>query len=281
MNMLNDIVIVRGGGDLATGTIQKLHRSGFRVLVLEVAKPTAIRRDVSFSEALYEGKIEVEGIEAVQVCSLSEIEEAFRNKKVPVIIDAEGKYIKEIKPRIVVDAIIAKKNMGTTKDMADITIALGPGFTAGEDVDVVIETSRGHNLGRLIFSGKAKENTGIPGSILGYAKERVVYSPCAGIMKNVLNIGDVAKKDEIIAYVGDTPVKATIEGLLRGILRSGSEVPMGFKIADIDPRLSEKTNCYSISDKARSIAGGVLEAILYLMTLQPKENNLLNHSMED
>lgn len=273
MNMLNDIVIVRGGGDLATGTIQKLHRSGFRVLVLEVAKPTAIRRDVSFSEALYEGKIEVEGIEAVQVGSLSEIENAWINKKVPVIIDEEGKYIKEIKPKIVVDAIIAKRNMGTTRDMADITIALGPGFTAGEDVDVVIETTRGHNLGRLIFSGKAKENTGIPGSILGYSKERVIYSPCAGIMKNVLNIGDVAEKDEIITYVGDTPVKATIPGLLRGIMRSGSAVSMGFKIADIDPRLSEKTNCYTISDKARSIAGGVLEAILYLMTLQPENND--------
>lgn len=262
--MFNDIVIVRGGGDLASGTIQKLHRSGFRVLVLEVAKPTSIRRSVSFGEAVYEGELEIEGITAVHVCSLSEIEEAFRNKKVPVIIDEEGKYISEIKPRIVVDAIIAKRNMGTTKDMADITIALGPGFTAGEDVDVVIETTRGHNLGRLIFDGQAKENTGIPGSIMGYSKERVIHSPSGGIMKNVLNIGAVVEKDEVIAYVGDMKIKATIPGLLRGILRDGSTVTKGFKIADIDPRLSEKSNCYTISDKARSIAGGVLEAVLYM-----------------
>ena len=201
--MFNDIVIVRGGGDLASGTIQKLHRSGFRVLVLEVPKPTSIRRDVSFSEVVYEGEVEIEGIKAVHVCSLSEIEEAFRNKKVPVIIDEEGKYIKIIKPKIVVDAIIAKKNMGTTKDMADITIALGPGFTAGEDVDVVIETTRGHNLGRLIFHGQATKNTGIPGTIMGYSKERVIYSPCAGVMKNVLDIGAVVEKDEVIAYIGE------------------------------------------------------------------------------
>ena len=262
--MFNDIVIVRGGGDLASGTIQKLYRSGFKVLVLEVPKPTSIRRDVSFGEAVYKREVEIEGIRAIHVDSLCEIENAWRDKKVPVIIDEEGKYIKVIKPKIVVDAIIAKKNMGTTKDMADITIALGPGFTAGEDVDVVIETSRGHNLGRLIFHGQAAKDTGIPGTIMGYSKERVIYSPCAGIMKNVLDIGDVVEKDEVIAYIGGAPVKATIPGLLRGILRNGSTVAEKFKIADIDPRLSEKTNCYTISDKARSIAGGVLEAILYM-----------------
>lgn len=266
--MFNEIVIVRGGGDLASGTIQKLYRSGFRVLVLEVSKPTAIRRDISFSEVIYEREVEVEGIRAVHVFSLSEIENAWSNKKVPVIIDEEGKYIKEIKPKIVVDAIIAKKNMGTTKDMADITIALGPGFTAGKDVDVVIETARGHNLGRLIFSGQASKNTGIPGNIMGYSKERVIHSICAGVMKDVLDIGAVVEKDEVIAYVGGTPVKATISGLLRGIIRSGSTVKEGFKIADIDPRVSEKMNCYTISDKSRSIAGGVLEAIFYLMTSQ-------------
>jgi len=262
--MLNDIVIVRGGGDLASGTIQKLYRSGFRVLVLEVPRPTSIRRDVSFSEVVYESEIEIEGIRAIHVYSLSEIENAWSNKKVPVIIDKEGKYIKKIKPRIVVDAIIAKINTGTTKDMADITIALGPGFIAGKDVDVVIETTRGHNLGRLIFDGEAKKNTGIPGNIMGFTKERVIYSPFEGIMKNILDIGAVVEKDEVIAYVGENPIKAKISGLLRGILRNGSNVAKGFKIADIDPRISEKLNCYTISDKARSIAGGVLEAVLYL-----------------
>ena len=263
--MFKDIVIIRGGGDLASGTIQKLHRCGFRVLVLEVSNPTCIRRDVSFSEAVCLGEVEIEGIRAIHVHSLSEIENAWGNKIVPVIIDEKGKYIKIIKPKIVVDAIIAKRNLGTTRDMADIIIALGPGFIAGDDVDVVIETSRGHNLGRLIFKGGAAKNTGIPGTIMGYSKERVIYSPCAGIMKNILDIGDIVEKDEIIAYIGETEVKATIPGLLRGILRNGSIVPKGFKIADIDPRLSEKMNCYTISDKARSIAGGVLEAILYLM----------------
>ena len=264
--MFNDIVIIRGGGDLASGTIQKLHRSGFKVLVLEIPKPTSIRRDVSFGEAIYQGEIEIEGIIAIHVNSLSEIENAWSNKKIPVIIDEQGKYIKIIKPKILVDAIIAKKNLGTTVDMADITIALGPGFTAGEDVDVVIETARGHNLGRLIFQGQAANNTGIPGNIMGFSKERVIHSVCAGTMLNVLHIGDVVQKDDVIAYIGDVPIKATISGLLRGILRSGITVTKGFKIADIDPRLSEKTNCYTISDKSRSIAGGVLEAILYLMT---------------
>jgi xanthine dehydrogenase accessory factor len=265
MSMFNDIVIVRGGGDLASGTIQKLHRSGFRVLVLEISKPTSIRRDVSFSEAIYKEEVEIEGIRAVHVRAFSEIENAWSEKKIPVIIDEEGKYIKKIKPKIVIDAIIAKKNMGTTRDMADITIALGPGFTAGEDVDIVIETSRGHNLGRLIFQGQAAKNTGIPGNIMGYSKERVIYSTEDGIMKNTVDIGTVVKEDEVIAYVGEVPVKAPIPGLLRGILPSGSTVTKGFKIADIDPRISEKANCYTISDKARSIAGGVLEAAIYLL----------------
>ncbi|MBK5240271.1 selenium-dependent molybdenum cofactor biosynthesis protein YqeB [Clostridium sp.] len=269
--MFNDIVIVRGGGDLASGTIQKLYRSGFRVLVLEVAKPTCIRRSVSYSEAVYEKEVEIEGITAVHVGCLSGIENAWISKKIPVIIDAEGKYILKIKPKVVIDAIIAKKNMGTTKDMADITIALGPGFTAGKDVDIVIETSRGHNLGRLILSGKAKENTGIPGSIMGYSKERVIHSDSAGVMKNIVDIGAIVQRDEVIAYIGEKPVKATMSGLLRGILRHGSTVPVGFKIADIDPRESEKINCYTISDKARSIAGGVLEAVLYLMNKSREE----------
>lgn len=266
MIIFNDIVIVRGGGDIASGTIQKLYRSGFRVLVLEVAKPTCIRRSVSYSEVVYEKEVVVEGITAVYVGCLSEIENAWNDKKIPVIIDEKGKYIKIIKPQIVVDAIIAKKNMGTTRDMANITIALGPGFTAGKDVDIVIETNRGHNLGRLILNGKAAANTGIPGNIIGYSKERVIHSTSAGIMNNIVEIGDLVEKDEIIAYIGENPVKATMSGLLRGILHSGSTVPVGLKIADIDPRVSEKKHCYTISDKARNIAGGVLEAVLYQMT---------------
>ncbi|WP_081562251.1 selenium-dependent molybdenum cofactor biosynthesis protein YqeB [Clostridium formicaceticum] len=262
--MFDEIVIVRGGGDLATGTIHKLHRCGFKVLVLEVSKPTSIRRKVSFSEAIYDGKIQIEGITAVHVNCLDEITQAWHNKNIPVVVDPSGMYIQILKVRIVVDAILAKKNLGTTKAMADITIALGPGFTAGLDVDVVIETSRGHDLGRLIFEGEAEKNTGTPGVVEGYSQERVIYSPDDGTIENVKDIGEIVEKDDVIAYVGNMPIKAEIYGLLRGIIRNGSEVKVGLKIADIDPRISEKANCYTISDKSRSIAGGVVEAIFYM-----------------
>jgi xanthine dehydrogenase accessory factor len=262
--IFDDVVGVRGGGDLATGTIHKLHRCGFRVLVLEVPNPTAIRRKVSFSEAIYDGKIEIEGITAIHVDDLDKMKETWKNKNIPIMIDPKGRWLKEVKPNIVVDAIIAKKNLGTTKNMAEITIALGPGFIAGEDVDVVIETARGHDLGRLILKGEAKKNTGIPGLIGGYSKERVLHSPCDGNINNRKDIGDFVEKDETIAYIGNTPIKAKLSGILRGIIRDGSLVKKGFKIGDIDPRLSEYNNCYTISDKARNIAGGVLEAILYM-----------------
>ncbi|AKL94594.1 selenium-dependent molybdenum hydroxylase system protein, YqeB family [Clostridium aceticum] len=262
--IFDEIIVVRGGGDLATGTIHKLHRCGFRVLVLETPEPTSIRRKVSFSEAIYEGKIQVEGITAVHVKDLNEMMKTWDNKNIPVMIDPKGTYIQKLKARVVVDAILAKKNLGTTKDMAEITIALGPGFTAGVDVDVVIETSRGHNLGRLIFEGEAEKNTGIPGVVGGYSKERVFYSPCDGKIENIKDIGEIVEKDEVIAYVENMPIKATMNGVLRGIIRNRSEVKAGLKIADIDPRISEKTNCYTISDKSRNIAGGVLEAIFYM-----------------
>lgn len=270
--IFNELIVVRGGGDLATGTIHKLHRCGFRLLVLEVAKPTSIRRKVSFSEAIYEGSIEIEGIKALHVSDLDEIKKAWDQEKIPVIIDPEGMHIKHLHPTIVIDGIIAKQNLGTTRAMADITIALGPGFIAGEDVDVVIETSRGHDLGRLIFEGEAKKNTGVPGMIRGYSIERVIYSPCDGPIENRRDIGEIVEKDEIIAYIGDIPIEVKIHGLLRGIIRDGTEVRAGLKIADIDPRTSEQSNCYTISDKARNIAGGVLEAILYMKNIK-KQNS--------
>ena len=263
--IINELVIVRGGGDLASGTIHKLHRCGFRLLVLELPKPTSIRRKVSYSEAVYDGEATIEGVTAVLVNSMDEIEKAWEENKIPVAIDTEGEWIKKLKPPILVDAMIAKRNLGTTKDMADVVIGLGPGFTAGKDVDVVIETMRGHNLGRLIFQGEAEKNTGIPGDIGGYSIERVIHSPEEGIIENIKDIGAIVDKDEVIARVGSSLVRATIPGVLRGIIRDGSWVRKGMKIADIDPRLSEKDNCFTISDKARNIAGGVLEAILYMM----------------
>lgn len=262
--MIYDKVIVRGGGDVASGTIQKLFRSGFKVLVLETERPTAIRRNVSFSEAVYEGKTVVEDIKAVLVGNQSGIFKAWEDGFIPVAVDVEGRFIDIIKPCAVVDAILAKKNLGTNRNMAPITIALGPGFNAGRDVDVVIETMRGHNLGRLIFQGYAMENTGVPGVIGGYTKERVIYSPCDGIIKNINKIGDIVKKDDIIALIGDKEVKAEIPGLLRGIIKDGTSVHKELKIADIDPRIEEIENYNSISDKARCIGGGVLEAILML-----------------
>lgn len=262
---MKEMVIVRGGGDIASGVIQKLYRCGFKVLVLEIENPTCIRRAVSFSEALFEDEIEVEGIKSVRVRNLEEIEDAWKNNKVPVIVDPKGSYINLLKPKAVVDGILAKKNLGTYINMAPITIALGPGFEAGKDVDVVIETNRGHNLGRLIFNGEAQADTGAPGNIGGYTKERVIYSPCDGVINNVREIGDIVKKEEPLAYVGDYIVRATIDGVLRGIIRNNSKVYKGLKIADIDPRLEERKNCFTISDKARTIGGGVLEALIYLI----------------
>lgn len=262
------IVVVRGGGDIASGTIQKLHRSGFKVLVLEIEKPTAIRRNVAFSDAIYNGETSVEGIKAVRVNNLEEIQKAFENEVIPIIVDSEGEYIKKVNPIAVVDAILCKRNLGTNKDMAPITVALGPGFNAGVDVDVVIETMRGHKLGRLIFDGYAMENTGVPGEISGYTKERVIYSNASGIIKNLKFIGDIVKKGDILALIGEIEVKATIDGLLRGIIKEGTDVYEGLKIADIDPRLKEIENYTTISDKARNIGGGVLEGILLLKNIK-------------
>ena len=236
----SDLIIVRGAGDLATGTINRLKKSGFRLLVLETDYPAAIRRQVALSEAVYSKSACVEGVEAVRV----------------------------------VDAILAKHNLGTNKNMAPLTIALGPGFTAGVDVDVVIETKRGHNLGRVIREGSAYPNTGIPGIIGGYGAERVIHAPAEGLLKNKSKIGDIVEKGQVIAVIEasdkenesasdikKTEVRATIDGLLRGLIRDNYPVTKGFKIADIDPRKEELANCFTISDKARCIAGSVLEVI--------------------
>lgn len=266
--MKKDFIIVRGGGDLATGTIYKLYKSGFSILVLEIPAPSAIRRNVAFSEAVYEGRQQVEDVTCFLAGSLEEAEEFLAENKLVMLVDPEGHAIDQFKPLAVIDAILAKKNLGTHKNMAPITIGLGPGFTAGKDVDAVIETKRGHHLGRVLLEGSAAPNTGIPGIIGGYGKERVIHSPAKGILKNIAKITDTVSKGDTIAMVetadGSVPVKATLDGLLRGLIRDGYPVSKGFKIADIDPRAEEYNNCFTISDKARCIAGGVLEAVLYL-----------------
>lgn len=269
----SDLIIVRGAGDLATGTIHRLKKSGFRLLVLETDHPAAIRRQVALSEAVYSGSACVEGVEAVRVENEQQMQEAWKNGKVPVMVDPEGTSIASLQPKVVVDAILAKRNLGTNRKMASLTIALGPGFTAGEDVDVVIETKRGHNLGRVIREGSAYPNTGIPGIIGGYGAERVIHAPAAGILKNKSKIGDIVEKGQVIAIIEEAgsiegenektevEVTATLSGLLRGLIRDNYPVTKGFKIADIDPRKEELANCFTISDKARCIAGSVLEVI--------------------
>lgn len=272
-----DLIVVRGAGDLATGTIHRLKKAGFRLLVLEAEHPAAIRRQVALSEAVYAGGARVEDVEAVRMdVDLAEkknrkellepeMERIWKKDGVPVLVDPAGLSIAALRPAVVVDAILAKKNLGTTKEMAPLVIALGPGFTAGEDVDVVIETKRGHNLGRVIRSGSAVPNTGIPGIIGGYGKERVMHAQAEGILRNAASIGDIVEARAVIAEIetenGTVPVEASFSGLLRGLIRDGYPVTKGFKIADIDPRKEELQNCFTISDKARCIAGSVLEVI--------------------
>ena len=264
---MKNLIIVRGGGDLATGTIYKLYKCGFPVLVLEVPRPSAIRRNVAFSEAVYEGIQKVEDVTCHLAESIEDAEKLLIEGKLTILADPKGEAIARLKPIAVVDAILAKKNLGTSRAMAPITVALGPGFEAGSDVDAVVETQRGHNLGRVLWKGMAAPNTGVPGIIGGYGRERVIYSPAAGILRNVCHITDTVKKGQTIAVIETEtekiPVTATLDGLLRGLLRDGYPVPEGFKIADIDPRIQEYDNCFTISDKSRCIAGGVVEAILY------------------
>lgn len=260
----DNLIVVRGAGDIATGTIQKLVRAGFFVLATEVDRPSAIRRKVALSEAVYEGSFTVEDIKAVCVESITEAYQIMNSGQVAILVDPYCKVLNKVQPLAVIDAILAKKNLGTTREMAPITVALGPGFEAGAEVDVVIETMRGHDLGKLIFKGSAKPNTGIPGLIEGMGKERVIHAPVSGIITNQAAISDIIEKGQIIAEIDGCPVRATMDGVLRGLIRDGYLVSQGLKIADIDPRDSEKENCFTISDKARCIGGAVLEAILFL-----------------
>ena len=258
-------VIVRGAGDISTGTIHRLFRAGFGVLALESERPSAIRRRVAFSEAIYDGAAAVEGVTAVRVGSVEEAGEALARGQVPLLVDPAGESIHRLQPAVVVDAILAKRNLGTSMDMAPLTVALGPGFEAGRDVHYVIETMRGHDLGRIIASGSAAPNTGVPGVIGGYGIERVIHAPAAGVFRMRRDIGSVLAAGEAVGFIdtpeGPIPVQTKIAGLLRGILRDGYPVPKGFKLADVDPRLDQLKNCATISDKARCIAGSVLELV--------------------
>lgn len=261
--MNKNLVIVRGGGDVATGTIQKLNRTGFDVLVLEIERPTCIRRNVAVAQAVFEGETQIEDIKVVKCENIEEILKAFEENKVAVTVDPEGKLIEELKPICLVDGILAKKNLGTNRDMAPITIALGPGFEAGSDVDIVIETNRGHDLGRLIFKGPASPNTGNPGNINGFTTERILRAPAKGKVHVIKDIGSIVKKGEVVAEVAGKEVKSGLDGMVRGMINEGLEVYSGMKIGDVDPRVVPR-NAKTISDKARLIGGGALEGLLIM-----------------
>jgi len=255
-------IVIRGGGDLATGVAQKFFHAGFPVVMLETAEPSAIRRSVALCEAAYEGFAQVEDMVCRRAAGPEELDGCWQAGVIPLVIDPCGESIPAIRPAAVIDAILAKRNLGTHRGMADITIALGPGFCAGADVDMVIETMRGHDLGRLILQGNARPNTGIPGDLGGKSIQRVLYAPASGVVAHNKRIGDVVECGDLLFTVGGIPVNAPFAGLLRGLLREGTVVPKGMKVADIDPRTD--VNWRTISDKARCIGGAALEGYFFL-----------------
>jgi xanthine dehydrogenase accessory factor len=258
--MNNILVIIRGGGDLATGVAVRLFRAGFYVIILEIDHPTVIRLPVSFAGAVYKGEIIVEGIEAVLISSWEKAKDSIKQGKIPVLVDPKGSYIKKLFPTVLVDAILAKCNLGTKINQAPLVIGLGPGFAAGKDVDAVIETKRGHNLGRVIYQGQTVSDTGVPGEVGGESKRRLLRAPAEGKIIPLHKIGDLVKTEEVIAEVEGVPLKAEISGVLRGLIYPKSWVTKGMKVGDIDPR-GTREYCFTVSDKARSLGGAVLEAI--------------------
>lgn len=257
------LVIIKGGGDLGSGVAARLHRAGFRLLITELPQPLAIRRSVAFASAIYQQRITVEDITAQLVQSDDEIRAAWDRNFIPVQIDPDARAIERWQPRAVVDAIMAKRNTGTRLTDAPVVIALGPGFVVGRDCHAVVETQRGHNLGRVYYSGSAAPDTGTPGRIGDQDALRVVRAPVDGVLRAARQIGDRVAAGEIIAYVNQTPVCAQIAGVVRGLLADGLMVSAGLKVGDVDPR-GVVEYCFTISDKALAAGGGVLEAILHL-----------------
>lgn len=255
--MSSDLVIVRGGGDLATGIIYRLWRVGYRVLCLETEYPLVVRRTVSVAQAVFDGSYEVEGMKAVHIHHLEEWEQG----TVAVKVDPDGASIGELSPALVVDAIMAKRYTGTNKNMAPLVLGIGPGFSAPDQVHGVIETKRGHYLGRLITNGSAIPNSGIPGMEMGYSVERLLRAPKDGYVTPTREIGDHVEAGEVVGRIDGEEIRANISGVLRGMIHPSVHVTSGLKIGDIDPR-NERAYCFSITDKALAIAGGVLEAVM-------------------
>ena len=261
--MVDLVVLIRGAGEMASGVAHRLNQSRFKICMVEIPHPLAVRREVTFSEALYEGEKGVEGVRAKLISKPDEIGLVWNKSHIPILIDPDGKKTRNLlKPDVLIDAIMAKKNLGTQINDAPLVIGLGPGFVAGKDVHGVIETNRGHHLGKVILNGTAESDTGIPGDVGGYTIERLLRTMKKGIFHPQTSIGERVNKGSVVAVVDDFPVIAKISGVVRGLLREGVEVKKGMKVGDIDPR-GKRELCFTISDKARAIGGGVLEAILY------------------
>ena len=263
---MKNLIVVRGGGELATGVIHRLHNAGYRVLVLEQAKPSAIRREIVFAEALYSGEKRVERVTARRAVDLDEAKHIMKAGDVAVLVDPEAKCVRALKPKVVVDAIYAKRNLGTTRDMAELTIGIGPGFCAGRDVRCVVETMRGHNLGRLIYEGHSMLETDPAASTMPEKASQVIYAPVDGRLENGRTLSFTVHTGENIAFICSqdnqiVEIKAPVYGVLRGLIHDGYEVRKGLKIAEIDPS-TRPDNCFTISAKSRCVSGAVLEAIL-------------------
>ncbi|MGH7823867.1 MAG: selenium-dependent molybdenum cofactor biosynthesis protein YqeB [Candidatus Binatia bacterium] len=262
MTLADLTVLIRGGGEMASGIAHRLYQCHMRILMTEAAAPTAVRRTVAFAEAVYEGSQTVEGVKAVRVDSLEQAPGVWRSGEIPIIVDPEADSRREIRPPVLIDAIMAKKNSSTTIADAPLVIGVGPGFVAGGNVHAVVESNRGYHLGRVQWEGETEANTGVPAPVAGHAEARVLRTPRNGRFRAFRKIGDIIQQGEIVGAVEDVPIRAQIPGLLRGLLRDGIQVPQGVKAGDVDPR-TERGYCYLISDKARAIGGGVLEAILH------------------
>lgn len=262
---LDDLAVVRGGGDLGTGVAYRLHQAGFPVLVTDVEQPTAVRRAVAFAEAMYEDEVEIEGLAGRRAADVDEAVSILRDGDVAVLADPDATVTEELDPAVVVDAIMAKGKFdtGTRREDGDVVIGLGPGFEAGEDVDAVVETDRGHELGRVFYEGTATEYNGIPGERRGYTTERVLRSPTGGTWSTAVDIGNMVEAGDVMGYVDDEPVETQIDGIVRGLVHEGVEVAEGAKMGDVDPR-GKEADPWKISDKALDLGGGVLEAVLRL-----------------
>lgn len=257
------LILIKGAGDIATGIAVRLKNAGMQVVMTEIAIPTTVRRSVAFSRAVYEGSAVVENITAKLVLDFAQIPAILQRDEIPVLIDPRCEVLKSIHFDAVVDSILAKKNLSTDPTQAPVVIGVGPGFSVPQDCHCVIETQRGHDLGRCIYQGCAAKNTGIPGEIGGYTVERLLRAPCDGIFHPILAIGDIVKVGQTVAMVNDQPVTAQIDGIVRGLLQDNVPVKAGMKSGDIDPRGCYE-HCFTVSDKARAVGGGVLEAILHL-----------------